>query len=317
MRILVIGKGSVGERHHRNLCTLGVESRWLRLAEFMESGKTGRLLDLDHYDGAVVATATTVRLDVIRKFAAAGLPLYIEKPLAFRPDDVRDILTICRGIASRSLVGFMMRYHPAVRYLADQDLAGVYSFAFEIGHDVGQWRPGRMFSGSYASESEGGGVLLDLCHELDMAWQLFPEARTVSVSCLGHADWPGVDFCTRVELGGRSRASGTVAMDYLSPVPVRRIVLRGIDGSYDFDLANNEFLHETAERRRFLPLGCERNAMFLAAMEDFLGFVSGQPPTPVRLTPRLDHVGQVCMRIAEAWDARQFNDCMLSSGDFR
>ena len=81
--------------------------------------------------------------------------------------------------------------------------------------------PGRNFNGSYGALAEGGGVLLDMCHELDMAGTLFPEATLDDISCLGHSDYPAVDFLSKVNL--RTPTSlGTVAMDYLSPVSFRK-----------------------------------------------------------------------------------------------
>ena len=46
--------------------------------------------------------------------------------------------------------------------------------------------------GNGGYQAKGGGVLLDLCHELDMAHVLFPQARLSHVDCLGHAACPGV-----------------------------------------------------------------------------------------------------------------------------
>ena len=145
MNILVLGRGSVGQRHHQNLHVLGVNSTLLSYSSFTNLRDESVRKCLENHDGAVVATATPIRLEVIRLLAQAGLPLYIEKPLAFRRDDVLNIHQLSKDIAARSMVGFMMRYHPAFRYLAEHDLSGVYCFAFKVGHDVRQWRPGPEF----------------------------------------------------------------------------------------------------------------------------------------------------------------------------
>lgn len=305
MKILVIGAGSAGRRHHENLVALGADSTLLPYSDFAEEG--GPNDDrVRGWDGAVVATSTHIRLEVIRPFAAAGVPLYIEKPLAFRTADVLEIADAAKDIASRSMVGFMMRYHPAFRYLGDADLAGIYRFSFEVGHDVRRWRPGRRFAGSYGARADGGGVLLDLCHELDMASFLFPRARELSVQCLGHDDYPGVDFCTSVALSGPSAPLGNVSMDYLSPVYTRRMTLRGTDASFEFDLAADACFRDTGSGPVNIPLQCERNELFRAAMRDFLNLISGRPPNDLRHVPRLDLATESCMLIARAWDAREF-----------
>ena len=306
MNVLVLGRGSVGQRHHRNLHALGANSTLLSYSGFVKLQDESVRKCLGQHDGAVVATSTPIRLEVIRSLAQAGLPLYIEKPLAFRKDDVRNIHQLSKDIAARSMVGFMMRYHPAFRYLAEQDLSGIYRFAFRVGHDVRQWRPGRKFKGSYGALADGGGVLLDLCHELDMAGTLFPQASLDGVSCLGHSDYPAVDFLSRIDL--RTPTSlGTVAMDYLSPVAFRNIEMRGRDFNLEFDLINDRYVHASPEGATEIQLGCDRNSMFLDAMTDFLDLIAGREPPRSAAVPRLDNTAANCMLIAEAWESREFN----------
>ena len=315
MKVLVIGAGSAGKRHHENLAALGADSTLMPYSEFADGGGGApNETRVRGWDGAVIATSTHIRLEVVRPLAAAGVPLYIEKPLAVRAADVLEIVDAAKDIASRSMVGFMMRYHPAFRYLGDTDLTGIYRFSFEIGHDVRRWRPGRRFAGSYGARPDGGGVLLDLCHELDMASFLFPRANELSVRCLGHDDYPGVDFCTSVALSGPSAPLGNVFMDYLSPMYIRRVTLRGTDASFEFDLAADFYLRDAGNGPVNVPLRCERNELFLAAMRDFLNLIAGRPVNDLRYVPRLDLAADSCMLIARAWDAREFIGTI--AGDF-
>ena len=315
MKVVVIGAGSAGKRHHENLAALGADTTLMPYSEFADGrGGAPNEKRMRGWDGAVVATSTHIRLEVVRPLAEAGVPLYIEKPLAFRAADVLEIVDAAKDIASRSMVGFMMRYHPAFRYLGDTDLTGIYRFSFEIGHDVRRWRPGRRFAGSYGARPDGGGVLLDLCHELDMASFLFPRAGELSVRCLGHDDYPGVDFCTSVALSGPAAPLGNVSMDYLSPVYIRRMTLRGRDASFEFDLAADSYLRDADKGPVNLPLQCERNELFLAAMRDFLNLIAGRPVNDLRYVPRLDLAAESCLLIARAWDAREFSGSI--AGDF-
>ncbi len=298
MFIPVIGAGAIGQRHHANLQALGIATALLPWRAFGDS-------QLDGADGAVIATATDVRLDPVRLCVARGLPLYIEKPLSHDAGVVEAILAAAAPVAPRSMVGFMMRYHPAVRALAALDLSGTYDAQFGIGHDVRLWRRDWSFAQSYAARREGGGVLLDLCHEIDLALTLLPQAALGMPDSLGHAAFPGVDFASRVPLHGPGLI-GSVAMDYLSPVSYRRIVLRTPESVADFDLIAGRYdLSDKAGERR-LDLPFERNAMFLAAMGDFLHLVRGTAMPQDPLLPRLDLVAGTCRAIARAWGARRF-----------
>jgi predicted dehydrogenase len=302
MRVLVIGSGSIGRRHHDNLATLGARPR---LLSWREAGLSGALTAMDEADAVVVATATDIRLPLIAEAAARNLPLYIEKPLAFRPDEVGEIARVTAPVATRSMLGYMMRYHPAFRALAAQDLAGTFQFSLSIGHDVTQWRANWRFSESYAARANGGGVLLDLCHELDMAACLFPGLAVTAVESLGHAAYPGVDVASRVSLRAGS-VTGEVAMDYLTPQLHRRAILRGTQAMQDFDFAAQSYRVTDAAGPRLLDLPLERNQMFLSAMGDFLALAGGSTVSRIEHLPRLDLALPSARLVAAAWAARQF-----------
>lgn len=302
MRVLVIGSGSIGRRHHDNLLALGAASR---LLSWREAGLGGALAAMTDTQAVVIATATDIRLPLIEAAAARGLPMYIEKPLAFRPEEVEAIASVAEPVAQRSMLGLMLRYHPAVRALAGMDLSDVFQFALTIGHDVTQWRQNWRFSESYAARADGGGVLLDLCHELDLASCLFPGLEVTRVESLGHPAFPGVDFASRISLRCQGLV-GDVSMDYLTPLLHRRTVLRGTERMQEFDFAAQVYRVTEPTGSRLLDLPLERNAMFLDAMRDFLGLAFGGPISGNPLMPRLDLCLASARLVADAWSRRAF-----------
>jgi predicted dehydrogenase len=302
MRVLVIGAGSIGRRHNDNFAALGAETR---LLSWREAGLDGALAAMDAADAVVVATATDVRLPLIEAAAARGLPLYVEKPLAFAPEEVEAIAAVSAPVAERSMLGYMMRYHPALRALAAMDLSDIFQFALTIGHDVTQWRANWRFSESYAARADGGGVLLDLCHELDMALCLFPGLEVERVQSLGHPAYPGVDFSSRISLRHQG-VVGDVSMDYLTPGLHRRAHLRGSERMQDFDFAAQVYRVTDAGGPQVLDLPLERNAMFMEAARDFLALAFGGDTSDNPLMPRLDRCLPSARAVAKAWAAREF-----------
>jgi predicted dehydrogenase len=302
MRIVVVGAGSIGRRHIENLTSLGVDAVCVPYRAYTPNV-------LDHCDGVVIATATNVRFELIAHAAERDLPMYIEKPLAFRIDDLNKILCTIEHVAHRSVLGFMMRYHPALRVLADFDLSDAFHFSFDIGHDVTQWRDNWTFSDSYASKAEGGGVLLDLCHEIDMASILFPKLTVKSVSAIGHSNYPGVDFASIVAVRTESGVEGFIEMDYLTPQLHRQILIRGANGIYDFNFAAQRYEVKSNRGARLLDLPLQRNEMFMAIIKDWLALLEGFE-TENPLLPCLDRIGLSPFLIAAAWEARQFTGCI-------
>ncbi|KPP90397.1 MAG: putative dehydrogenase [Rhodobacteraceae bacterium HLUCCA08] len=303
LNIWVLGTGSIGRRHAENFAALGADVTRLSWRETGADGLAARLA-AGAPDGMVIATATHVRTEIVRLAAARSVPLYIEKPVAFRAGDLDAIMAALGPLAARCFAGFMMRYHPVVAALKARAPAP-YRFAFEIGHDVTRWRENWTFSDSYAAREDGGGVLLDLCHELDLAHHLIGHLTLQDTACLGHAAWPGIDFSTLVR-ADTATAHGTIAMDYLAPVGHRRIALRARDAEIEADLLAATLTIRSAAGADTDTFDFDRNAMFLAIAADWLRVLRGQPPDHPH-APRLDHCKDTCRLIARAWERRHFH----------
>lgn len=300
--IAVIGAGSIGKRHAGNLAALGARVELLPWRSLDRAALAAR----DDIAGLVIATETPIRLELIRLCSARNWPFYAEKPLAWRVDQARAIHAAAAPVAARSMVGFMMRWHPVVRALAAMDLSDTFRIHAEIGHDVRQWRANWRFADSYAARAEGGGVLLDLCHEVDLVQALFPGLRLHDVRSLGHAGFPGVDFATSLHVTTPTGAAGRIAMDYLSPVFVRRLVISGLTRRIEADLLASRLTVLTGEGQEVQDFPFERNDMFLSAMREFLALAAGEvlPEDPLR--PRFDRMEASSLLIASAWEARRF-----------
>lgn len=304
--IAVIGAGSIGRRHAANLATLGARVELLPWRGL----DTAALAARDDIAGVVIATETPIRLELIRLCSARNWPFYAEKPLAWQVDQARAIHAAAAPVAARSMVGFMMRWHPVVRALAAMDLSDTFRIHAEIGHDVRQWRPDWSFAASYAARPAGGGVLLDLCHEVDLVLALFPGLQVQDVQSLGHSEFPAVDFATSLHLTTPGGAAVRIAMDYLSPVFVRRLVIAGLSRRIEADLLASRLtiLTDAGAETRDFPF--ERNDMFLAAMTEFLALAAGGalPDDPLR--PRFDVMEPSSLLIARAWETRRFSGAL-------
>lgn len=300
--VAVIGAGSIGTRHAGNLDRLGVSAELIPWRAFDARAFAAR----KDIAAMVIATATPIRLELIQLCAQMNIPFYAEKPLAWTVAQAEAIHAAARPVAKRSMVGFMMRYHPAVLALAERDLSGVYGFSMEIGHDVRQWRQNWRFADSYAARAEGGGVLLDLCHELDMALALFPGLQLHAADCLGHAGFPGVDFASFLQLAVPGGPVGRVAMDYLAPVSTRRASFRGMADQIEVDFLIPEIVTAAPGGSKRQAFDFDRNDMFLNAMRDFLALVEGGAVSGNPLLPRFDLMEPSSRLIAAACEAKRF-----------
>ena len=72
-------------------------------------------------------------------------------------------------------------------------------------------------------------MLLDLCHEIDLANLLFSPLTLKDVLCLDHKDFTKVDFVSSLTFTNSNNLIGSVSMDYLSPVNRRKLVIKSAD----------------------------------------------------------------------------------------
>ncbi|WP_298814652.1 hypothetical protein [uncultured Roseibium sp.] len=303
---LVVGAGSIGRRHFDNLKVLGKQAELLPWRQFDDGMFDATLKQKKGRIAVVIATGTGIRLELISRCAEYEVPLYIEKPLAYTRDQLSQIFSIPMELQRRSVIGFMMRYHPIVQKMAGFKLSGPFRSTLAIGHNVNQWRKEWSFSESYASDPEGGGVLLDLCHEIDMACILDPELRVTSVSCLEHPAFGGVDVASSISAQGTRLGLCTIHMDYLAPQLIRRGSFEGLHERFDYDFQKNAIVVSGNGPDCEQKLPQERNSLFLSLMKDFISLAEEQDTPFNKLFPRMDLVRNSCNAIADAWEKRRF-----------
>lgn len=130
MKILVVGCGSIGERHIRNLKGfpavelvaydtsrrrfLGVSKKYrIQAAESLDSA-----LEQD-IDAVLACTPTSSHVPIAMRAVRRGAHVFIEKPLSHTLDGV-DRLIIHNTAKKKNvniLVGYILRFHPAVRLI--------------------------------------------------------------------------------------------------------------------------------------------------------------------------------------------------------
>lgn len=309
MSFLVIGTGAIGMRHANNLKELG-ES--VVAVSMQQQGLSGVEKAFQQgVEAAIICTATQLRLPLIKLAAKYNTPVYIEKPVSFTLSELLEVHQTLGALAGKSFVGFMMRYHPAVQYLARLKDKDTYRFSFEIGHDVHQWRANWSFADSYASDENGGGVLLDLCHELDMAYVVLGALDIHTVQSVAHPDFPQVDFNTQISLSN-DHSSGIVAMDYISPISKRITHLMGQGANIIFDFAKDCYRIERPTGVETLELSIDRQVMFQDTMADFINLVRGNPLNN-EFAPIFANELDICKLICEAYEKRAFTSVLKVS----
>lgn len=237
---LVIGYGSIGQRHETILNELGhrvsvVSRRTINYPLSYASIEEAIRCEKPEY--IIVANETSEHEKTLAKLIQLGYKdkILVEKPLYANVSDIEESPV-------STFVGYNLRFHPIVQRLAEElSQKQVISVQSYVGQYLPTWRPGTDYRDSYsASKARGGGVLRDLSHELDYLQMLFGEWKEMSANG-GNFSNLELDSDDHFTLIYRTEdvPTITVHMNYLDHITQRFIVINTNSTTYRADFISN------------------------------------------------------------------------------
>ena len=296
MRFVVLGAGSIGRRHLKNLRLLGHEllafdTDAARLAEVGAVQGVETLASLEEAaarkaDGVLVCTPPASHLTLARRALAWGAHLFVEKPLAPDVAGVAEFLAEVAARGCRLLVGCNLRFFGPLRRvkaLVDEGRIGrVLSVRAQCGFYLPFWKPGTDYRQTYrAHDAEGGGILLDAIHELDYLRWIFGPVHEVFCTT-GRLSRLAIDVEDFAEISLRfdSGAIAQLHLDYLQRSYRRDCEVIGEEGVIVWNYTDRSVTLFTGEPDRWQgfgePIDADHNEMFVEEMRHFLRCLEGR-----------------------------------------
>jgi predicted dehydrogenase len=301
-KCLVVGSGSIARRH------ISIIRHLLPTAEVACVSSSGRLLSehetaatqrLDSLtdaiawrpDLAVIASPAPLHPAHAAAFLDLGVAVLIEKPLAdscLRFDELAGRLCAHRD---RIEVAYNLRYLPVLFELKKQidrkAIGRLHSIRIEVGQYLPDWRPDNDYRRNVsANKLLGGGVLLELSHELDYLLWIFGNFD-IAYCIASNSGQLEIDVEDRVDIT-LSRADGVVAqlhMDFLQRQVTRQCKVVGETGTLHLDLTTNSLrvFRHGKEEILFSDPSADRNLMYFEQMRGFIELATGQRAPRVSL----------------------------------
>jgi predicted dehydrogenase len=199
MKILVVGCGSIGKRHLRNLLTIGinkedvscVETRDDRIAEVQDYGIKNVYSSLEsalsedkNYDAAIICSPTSLHIDQCNILSSRNINLMIEKPLSSNLDGIEILKKNVKENKLVVLMAYIFRFTPQVqmikKFIEDKAVGNIYYVRGEFSEYLPDWHPYEDYRTFYMAEkSMGGGSILDQSHIFDLVHYLFGGFKNV------------------------------------------------------------------------------------------------------------------------------------------
>ncbi len=254
MKALVVGYGSIGKRHIKNLSEfkdvdiLVVTKRKYDIFLKKHNCKIFPTIQkslTEKPNFAIVCTDTNTHVKFATLLAKHGVHLLIEKPLSNSMIGVNSLLTESRKQKLTTLIGCNLRFHPCIKkikdILSEQKLGKILSVQIENGSYLPDWHPNEDYTKSYASQDElGGGVVLTCIHEIDYLYWFFKRISEVFSITGKFSDLKiNTDDLSVILMKVGKNSVAEIHLDYFQQPTQRSCKIIGTNGTLIWDSRSN------------------------------------------------------------------------------
>jgi len=295
VKVLIVGYGSIGRRHLQTVQNAGINAQFAvyrhRIkSDFVEdgclfSGNINTLLDWKP-DISIICSPAPMHLQFVPQLLDSGSHLLIEKPISHNLSGVRELVELVRTSDLAVGVGYNLRFIESLRILRTAVQEKTYGKVRFVSSEVGQylpdWRPSQEWQSSVTAQSKlGGGVLLELSHELDYLLWIFGSFNWVAAH-LGHISPFGEDVedfaaLTLSVCGETPDSEGpliNVTMDLVRRNAERKCRIFCEEGTIIWNSNKNKVIVENSHGEQILFDGEHMtNDSYLKQFEEFLSFI--------------------------------------------
>ena len=308
-RVLIIGTGSIGERHLRCFAQAGrVELSLCEQNEALAQSVAARydvnrvLRDIDNvrtedYDAAVICTPAHLHVPMALRLASQDVGLLIEKPLSTNLDGVEALQSLEEEGQVRIAVAYVLRAHPLVLSLRAALQSDRFGRPLQVIVQCGQhfptYRPAYRDI-YYADRSRGGGAIQDaLTHFVNVVEWCVGPVETVMADA-AHLKLEGVTVEDTVHALARHRLAGhdsevlasyTLNQHQAPNETTLTVVCERGTCCLEFHRGRWRSMKEPdAGWKTELEGTWERDEFFVAQADAFLDFLEGKSPPLCSLT---------------------------------
>lgn len=245
MIVGIIGLGSIACKHIGALRSINPDTSFYALRRSHDAKKKEGVENIFSYDTLkalkpdfiIVSNPTACHRKVIENLADSNIPLFIEKPL-------QDDLSSLPDVKGQTYVACNLRFLNCLQYLKTE-LRGqrINEVNAYCGSYLPEWRPGTDWRKCYSANAElGGGVHIDLIHEVDYLYWLFGKPENVrrtfrNVSSLGISAYDYANYVMEYD-----EFTASVILNYYRRDYRRTLEIVTETDTWKVDLAQNSIM---------------------------------------------------------------------------
>ena len=269
--VLIIGLGSIGTRHYNIIKKLKkIKKIYLLTKQKKFKNTISNIEDIIKIKPThiIISNETNKHIgyvNFIEKYMN-NCSVLIEKPIFSKKENFKPV-------KNKYFVGYNLRFNPIVNYIKKLILnEKILNINIFCGSYLPDWRK-TDYSKSYsASKKLGGGVLLDLSHEIDYVIHLFGDMK-LKYCYVNKSSSLKIDTEDNVILIGKTinGSAFNISLNYFTKIPHRYIIVDSDNITIKADLIKQELLYFKNSKTFSKKFTLERNSTYSRQLTSFFG----------------------------------------------
>lgn len=326
LKILVLGCGSIGKRHIRNLISMRVggitacdpDSSKLDYVKKEFSievfSDIEEALNSKTYDAALICTPPAYHVANALLLLEKGINCFIEKPLSHNLEGIDNLIEKASEKRKVVLVGYTLRFSPSlirIKKMIDEGVIGdILSLRASVGYYLPYWRPSENYRGGYGARKDmGGGIVLDASHEINYVRYLVGEVEEVFAVCrkLSKLEIDTEDFA-EITMRHNNGAYSQIHLDYLQSNYRRSCEIIGSKGMLLWDINERNLKQYNLQDKEYHVyyegLNVNINDIYIEEIKHFFRCIEDRDKPLVDLIEG-KRIQEIIQKIKESSDTRQ------------
>ena len=301
-KLALVGLGSIGRRHLRLIHKIrpdidvilvrsGIGEHWPEEKLAHRIVRSVNEAVSEQVQAAVIASPSSLHIEQSQKFAEKKIHLLIEKPLSNNRQGIDELIDTVTHHKIVALVGYIFRYDPGAKRFREiiegNYLGNLVHAHIECGSYLPEWRPDQNYKETAsACVEKGGGVLLELSHEIDYMRWFLGEISSVQ-ALIYNSGLLGINVEESADLIFETKQGMPVSMhlDFNRRHPSRFCKLQGENGELVWDALQKKIIWRLADgeiKTEAFPMN--RDYCYIQQLTHFFDCIENKSKPAVSIT---------------------------------
>lgn len=321
MNILILGLGSIGQRHLRNLKIIEPKSKiyvirskrknvtpLLNNFNKVKSGDIKKKYSLNYFsslseihkkkikiDCGFVCTPSSMHVSQVIELLKYNIPCFIEKPLGSSSNNLIKLEKLFKKKKINTMMGFQLRFNPLLQYLEKiikkkSPIGKLLTAHIHHGENIKDFHPYENYRISYAANSRlGGGVILTQIHEIDYFLHLFDKYKIVHSSCISskisdlNLNVEDVFSSNFILKKGKDKILCSICLNFFERPKRRKVYLIGKLGSLEVCFNSQRIFIFKKGKKIIKKFNFKKNDIYVKELKYFISKIKSKTKVPDKL----------------------------------